>query len=276
MVWYNPQTYQGPKPPKSWDELTQYTDEQAANGKQTWCMAQEAGGGSGFPGAQFIENIFAKKYGPELLRQWGAGELAWTSPQVKDAFQEFGKIATDDKKVSGGRAGAIASPIGTGYNGLVADGCQLALWGAWVPGLIGQGVKPGENIDFFRVPGFDNGNDGTEIFQSTVTSAFTDSPTVQAFLKYVASEQAQALLASADQWPVAHQGVAVDTYESPMLKKAAETYFAEGTDVKLSNGPNVMANSAVQTAFFKGVVAYLQKPADLDKVLGTIQAAVAK
>jgi hypothetical protein len=28
-------------------------------------MAQEAGAASGFPGAQMLETIFAKKYGPE-------------------------------------------------------------------------------------------------------------------------------------------------------------------------------------------------------------------
>lgn len=275
MVWYNPQTYQGPKEPKSWDELVKYTDAQAAAGKQTWCIAEDAGGGSGFPGAQFIENLFAKKYGPELLRQWGAGELSWTSPQVKDAFQEFGKIATDDTKVAGGRAGALASPIATGYNGLVAakPTCQLALWGAWVPGLIGKDVKPTENLDFFRVPGFGNGKEGTEIFQTTVTTAFKDSPTTRAFLKYVASDEAQALLASADQWPVADVNVSADTYKSALLKKTASTYFAGAKDVQLSTGPNVMANSAVQTAFYKGVVSYLQKPSSLDQVLKDIQSA---
>jgi alpha-glucoside transport system substrate-binding protein len=275
MVWYNPQTYQGPKDPKTWDELVKYTDEQAAKGQQTWCIAEDAGGGSGFPGAQFIENIFAKKYGPELLRQWGASELSWTSPQVKDAFEEFGKIATNDKKVSGGRAGALASPIATGYNGLVAakPTCQLSLWGAWVPGLIGKDVKPTENLDFFRVPGFSNGHDGTEIFQTTVTTAFKDTPTTRAFLKYVASNEAQALLASADQWPVADLSVSPDTYKSPLLKKTAQTYFSGAKDVQLSTGPNVMANSAVQTAFFKGVVSYLQKPSSLDSVLQTIQTA---
>src|SRR4051794_13206802 len=34
MVWYNPQTYTGPKQPKTWNELVQYTDQRAAQGKQ--------------------------------------------------------------------------------------------------------------------------------------------------------------------------------------------------------------------------------------------------
>ncbi|WP_364403035.1 ABC transporter substrate-binding protein [Pseudarthrobacter sp. LMD1-1-1.1] len=273
MVWYNPQQYKGPKNPSTWEELAKYTDEQAAQGKQTWCIAEEAGGASGFPGAQFIENIFAKKYGPEKLRQWGLGELKWTSPEVKDAFQEFGKIATDDKKVAGGVAGSLAAPIATGYNGLVAEPatCQLALWGAWVPGLIGDDVKPGENIDFFQVPGSTKGFEKTEIFQTTVATAFKDSPTTRAFMKYIASPEAQALLASADQWPVANTQVKADVHSNELLKKATTTFFAD--DVKLSTGPNVLANSAVSGAFWKAVVTYLQNPSELDSVLQTVQAA---
>ena len=274
MVWYNPKTYTGPTSPKNWGELVTYTKDQAAKGKATWCIAEEAGGSSGFPGAQFVENLFAKKYGPKLLEQWGSGKLSWTSPQVKDAFQMFGGIATDDEAVSGGRAGALAAPIATGYNGLTAQPptCQLALWGAWVPGLIGATAKPGENIDFFKVPGFDNDYSGTEIFQSTVTTAFKNSPSVDVFLKYIASPEAQALLASANQWPVADKQVSADTYTSPMLKKAATTYFG-ADDVRLSVGPNVLAGSAVQTAFYKAVVGYLQDPSSLDKQLASVQAA---
>ena len=90
MVWYNPKTYTGPKNPTTWAQLADWTDQQAAKGTPAWCIAEESGAGSGFPGAQFIENLFAKKYGPDLLNQWGTGKLKWTSPEVKDAFQMFG------------------------------------------------------------------------------------------------------------------------------------------------------------------------------------------
>jgi len=273
MVWYNPEQYTGPTEPESWQELVDWTDEQAATGTPVWCIAEEAGAGSGFPGAQFIENIFAKTYGPDLLRQWGSGELKWTSDEVTSAWEAFGAIATDDTKVSGGVTGSLASPIATGYNGLIAEPatCQLALWGSWVPGLIGAGVRPAENLDFFAVPGSNPEFATTEIFQTTVASAFNDTPTTQAFMKFIASTEAQALLASADQWPVSNKNVPSDTYDSVLLQKAADTYF--GDDVTLAIGPNVMANAAVQGAFFKGVVSYLQDPSALDSVLATIQAA---
>jgi alpha-glucoside transport system substrate-binding protein len=273
MVWYNPEQYTGPTEPKTWQEIVDWTDEQASSGTPVWCMAQEAGGGSGFPGAQFIENLFAKKYGPDMLRKWGSGELSWTSPEVKDAWEMFGSIATDDAAVSGGVQGALSAPIATGYNGLVSDPatCQAALWGSWVPGLIGETAEPGTNIDFFRVPGDTEEFASTEIFQTTVAVAFEDNPTTQAFMRFIESTEAQALLASADQWPVSNVNVPVDTYESAMLKKSAETFFSD--DVTLAVGPNVLANAAVSSAFYKGVVSYMQDPSQLDSILSGIQAA---
>lgn len=272
MLWYNPEQYTGPKDPKTWQEIVDWTNAEAAKGTPVWCLAQEAGGGSGFPGAQFIENLFAKKYGPEKLRAWGAGELPWTSPEVKDAWQMYGAIANDDSKVSGGTQGALSAAIATGYNGLVAKPatCQIALWGSWVPGLIGSGVEPGKNMDFFRIPG-DGDNASTEIFQTTVAVAFDKSPTTEAFMRFIESTEAQALLASADQWPVANVNVPTDTYGSELLQKSAETFF--GKDVTLSIGPNVMSDAAVASAFYKGVVSYMQDPSQLDAILAEIQAA---
>lgn len=270
MLWYNPTTYTGPENP-DWQQVADYTDQLAADGQTAWCIAEEAGAGSGFPGAQMIEALFAKTYGPDALRAWGEGELAWTSAEVKAAWETFGAIATDDAKVNGGVTGSLAESIATGSNALVADpaGCQFDIWGSWVPGLIGADAKPGENIDFFPVPAANPEYASTEIYQTTVSTPFVDSPEVRAFMAYIASSEAQALLASADQWTVANQEVPTDTYDSVLLQKAAESYF--GDDVVLSAGPNVLADAATGSAFWKGVVSYLQEPSSLDAVLQSIQ-----
>lgn len=106
MYWYNPAAYTGPKDGATWADVVKWTEDSAAAGTPVWCAAQEAGGGSGFPGAQMLEVIFAKKYGPELLRQWGDGTLAWTSPEVKDAFQMYGQVI-NDATIYGGAQGAL-------------------------------------------------------------------------------------------------------------------------------------------------------------------------
>jgi alpha-glucoside transport system substrate-binding protein len=145
------------------------------------------------------------------------------------------------------------------------------VWGSWVPGLIGADVKPGKNLDFYQVPASDPKYQNTEIFQTTVATAFVDDAKTQAFMKFIASAPAQELLASADHWTVSNKNVPSDTYKSKLLQRAAETYF--GDDVTLATGPNVMADAATSAAFYKGVISYLQNPGSLDSVLQTIQKA---
>ncbi|MCJ1675513.1 ABC transporter substrate-binding protein [Rathayibacter sp. VKM Ac-2929] len=272
MMWYNPQTYTGPTEDASWDEVMAWTDSAIAAGETPWCAAQESGASSGFPGAQFIETLFAKKYGPDKLAAWGSGELAWTSPEVKDAFEMFGAIATNDAAVNGGVTGALSEPISTGSNGLVTDLCSAEVWGSFTAGLIAGSTDvmvPGENLDFMQVPGSTPEFAETEIFQTEGTFAFNDTPETRALLAYIASTEAQTLLASADQWTVSNLDVPVDTYDSVLLQRAAETFINE--DVTFGTGISTLAGSDVRSALYKGVVAYMQDPASLDSVLQSIQ-----
>ena len=273
MVWYNPKSYTGPTAPKSWKELTDWTETAASKGTAPWCIAEEAGAGSGFPGTQFIETLFAKTYGPKAVSDWADGTLPWTSDQVKSAWKSFGEIALDDSKVSGGVTGALSTNIATGSNGLISTpaGCQADLWGSWVPGVIGKGVEPGTNLSFFQVPGVVAKYASTEIYNAGATVVLKSSPTSRAFIKFLASSQAQALIGSADIWTVANKKVTADAYTSPLLKKAAGIYF--GDSVSLVAPPDIMASSAVDAAFNKGVMAYLADPSSLDSVLASIEAA---
>lgn len=275
MLWYNPQAYTGPAAGAPLQDFVTWTKDNAAKGTPTWCAGQEAGGSSGFPGAQMIETLFAKKYGPEKLRQWGTGELPWTSPEVKDAFAMYSSLISD-KSVAGGIKGALSAPISSGYDGLVKQpaGCQAAIWGSWTAGLINSsagGVKPGENLDFMPVPAAAPDYAHVEIFQAAITVAFDRSDATKAFMKYLASDAAQRLLASANQWNVADVNVQSSTYSSAVLKKAQDTFFTKG--VTLASGPNVLATQSVLSEFWKGTVAYLEDPSQLDSILGRIDAA---
>jgi alpha-glucoside transport system substrate-binding protein len=273
MVWYNPKAYTGPVAPTDWQEIVDWTMAQAEAGVPVWCAAQGAGAGSGFPGAQIVDNIFLKMHGPELYAQWGSGELLWTSPEVRAAFEAFGAVVAAEGHLEGGPIGAISTSIATGYNGLTADPatCQISLWGAWVPGLIGETAVPGENIAFFRVPASNPDYYPYELFQSAISVGFTDRPETKAYLEFIASTAAQTYLASLNRWPVANQNVPAETYPSPLLQQIATEFFGN-PEVQFAAGPNMMAGAATSTEFYRGVISYMQDPSSLDTVLETIEA----
>jgi alpha-glucoside transport system substrate-binding protein len=279
MVWYNPKVYSGPKSPTSWQSLVDWTDQNAKAGKATWCNSQAAGASSGFPGMEFIESLFLKENGAAATDAWGRGEIKWTDPRVKSAFQDFGAVVGADAKVAGGVKGSISQDVGTGSNGLVSNPakCEAVLWNAWTDGLIKDStsnVKPGTNLDFFKVPALNQKYATDEMEASSLTFAFKDTPATRAFMQYIASSQAQTLLASANHWPVSNTKVPTSAYTDPLMKKIATTYFTDST--KFAAGPEGLGTTGVITQFQKAVVAYLQNPSQLDSILENVQTTVGK
>ncbi len=141
--------------------------------------------------------------------------------------------------------------------------------GSWVPGLIGEGVVPEKNMDFLKIPGDKPEFANTEIYNAGATVVLKDTPTTEAFIKFLASTPAQTLLASADHWTVANKAVPSTTYKSALLRKTAAAYFNDET--ALVAPPDIMSSAAVVAAFNKGVMTYLADPSTLDSVLSSIE-----
>jgi len=277
QVWYNTATYDGPTE-GSYADLDAWAQTQAAKGDGVapWCMALEAGAGSGFPAQSWITNQFLKMHGPEKLEQWATGELPWTSPEVKAAFERFGAVATSDTMVNGGPQAVVSTSIVDYSTGMFSDPqqCQLSMWGNYAAGLA-QSTYPDlsvpEDMAFFPVPSDDPAYANTQLTAGHTTFALTsnDSPEVRAFLKYWASTEAQSLIAASGRWTVANTGVAMDTYPNAAMEQSAE--LLQGAET-LAVGPETLAPSAVSIAYNEGIMAYVQDPSKLDSILATIQA----
>ncbi|MFC9454484.1 ABC transporter substrate-binding protein [Streptomyces sp. NPDC056983] len=273
MVWYDPKTYKGPKSPATWDDLEKFTKQQAATGKTPWCMAQNAGAGSGWPGAQWIENWFLKHYGAAKLADWASGKLSWTSREVTAAWKAFGAVATDPKMVAGGPTTVLSSSVVNNGTGLISSppSCSLMLWGVYAGGVtLGQkpSLKPGTDLDFFPVPAGSPAHADDELFSGHVAYAFTSNPRTRALMRYWASAPAQTMLVASGQWTEANTKIPASAYANPLLKKASQQLL---NGKNLVAGPSMYSNPAVVAAFDKGVVSYIQKPGSLNDVLDGIQ-----
>ncbi|MEV7663611.1 hypothetical protein [Paenarthrobacter sp. NPDC089316] len=279
-IWYDPQTYKGPKDPASWAELQSWVDDNPSAGSAPapWCMTLEAGTRTGFPAQAITENIFLKMWGPEKMKQWASGELSWTSPEVKAAFERFGQIVKSDKTVNGGPSAVVSTSFANFADGMYTkpQQCQLSLWGNYIGGLIkanNPSVSSPETLDFFNVPGDTPEAKSAENTTGHLMYAFKDkdNPTTRAFLKYWASSEAQSLIAASGRWTVANSKVPSSAYPNPALRKSAQQL----QDAKvLSPGPATTANSATIAAWNTAVVNYIQDPETLDKGLANVQATI--
>jgi alpha-glucoside transport system substrate-binding protein len=93
LVWYDPKALKaaGISLPATWDELMADSRRLADSGTTPWAIGLESGAASGWVGTDWIENIFLRQNGPDKYRQWYEGKLPWTSPEVRQAWQTWGR-----------------------------------------------------------------------------------------------------------------------------------------------------------------------------------------
>jgi alpha-glucoside transport system substrate-binding protein len=274
QIWYAPKTYTGPTT-GSWQQLTAWADAQAKknDGNAPWCMAMEAGAGSGFPGQSWIENVFVKKYGAAKLADWASGELAWTSPEVTWAWKEFGKVAASDTLVSGGPQAVVSTSAFSYSKGMYTQPqrCQLTLWGNYAGSII-QGIYPKvtipDDLDFFTVPASDPAYSGDLDVTGHVTFAMNQDPATTAFLKYWETAAAQSLVAASGNWTLGNKNVPLSAYPNVAMKQSAQLLQSATT---LIPGPAGTVGSATNSAYNAGIMSYIQDPGKLSSILQTIQ-----
>ena len=277
MLWYNVKLYDGPKENVTTEQIEAWAKAAADKGMTPWCYADERGASSGFIGANWIQSYILKNSGEATLTELGRGERKWNSPEVRTAWEAFGRIVHDPKMVAGGAMAGLSTPaikIGTG---LFANPpyCTLMQWGTYAGSLtlnLYPEVKPVEDLDFMPIPGTPE-NAGLETFGGTVYMPFKDTPQVRAFLTYLASAEAQRLVAANNNWTVASAKVGPEAYSNPVLARARDTLL--GPDTRLVTQPTQVAAPPVIQAFIKGVVSYALDPSALDAALDSIDAAVA-
>lgn len=272
LIWYDPTLYEGPVEPADWTELADWTSERAASGTTPWCVGVESGPSSGWPGAVWIEQ-FMLQNGGDTYDAWWQGELPWTSPEVRSAYEAFGAVATDDSQVSGGPTSVLTTNFAESPKGLFTDppACDLHVQGDWVGNAMTAtipGVKPLTDVDFFQFPPATSGEQQPVEITGETLAAFTDTPQVQALMRYVATPEYSALVAVTGSWLGANTQTPLDAYPSELSRQAAQLY-ADADDVRFG-AKDAMA-TALSQAFLKSVVSYVDDPASLDEILADLE-----
>jgi alpha-glucoside transport system substrate-binding protein len=274
-VWYDPANHSGDVPPENWEAFLEWARGVVEEGRTPFCMGLDAGDNTPVQAAYFIEEIFVKTYGAELARQWASGQLPWTSPEVRTAFEMWGEIGTVDDMISGGRQGALATPGGEGPVGLYSEPatCEVIHWGSYTGNII-LNIYPDldpSRVDFFPTPAPEGGFPTHEQASGWAVYAFNDRPEVRAFMEYWASAEFQNLLASGGSWVMSHKDVAPEAYPTEHMRKAQQQLH-DAEDVAF--GPFFIMPTSVRMPYLRAVADYMLQPESLDQQLETVQEAV--
>lgn len=266
LIWYDPKVYKGGVP-TSWDDLN--TKAAAAltslTGTKEWCVGLEAAAASGWPGTDWIEDFLLRQAGAAVYNGWPTGQTKWTSPEVKAAWQSYGKVVSPDA-VYGGPTNVVATAFQDGGNQLFTTppGCLFHHQASFITDFFVKqgGAKPGD-YDFFPFPDIVPANNGVE-GGGDLFGMFNDTPQAKALIQYLITPAAQQIWVKRGGAISASKSVSLDNYPDDIGKRSAQMLTTAKTFV--FDASDLMSN-AVNTAFWSGILDFTKDQTKLDSIL---------
>jgi alpha-glucoside transport system substrate-binding protein len=197
-VWYSPADFEanGYEVPTTWDDMMALTATMQGNNSATykpWCVGFGSGDATGWVGTDWVEDVVLRSAGPEVYDQWVAGDVKFSDPQIKDAFDLVGEILLDPEVVNGG-FGGVESIVSTTFNdgGLpILDGnCSLHHQASFYESQWPEGtdVSPTGDIWAFITPKIDPNAGDSVTGGGEFVAAFNESDAITAVQTYLSSD----------------------------------------------------------------------------------------
>jgi alpha-glucoside transport system substrate-binding protein len=286
-VWYSPAQFKewGVTVPTTWQETLDLTKTiQEKTGSAPWCAGFASGDASGWPGTDWIEDLVLRQSGADVYDKWVAGDVKFTDPEIKDAFDAVGEILQNPDYVNAG-FGDIKSINSTAFGDVaakVADGtCPLThqasfLSANFLEAKTASGetptVGPDGDVYGFVLPGIEAGSASIEVGGEFVT-AFSDSAATQKVLEFMSTPEWADLRVSQGGSISANLNADPTKASSPLLVDAMKLLQDPNTTVRF-DASDLMPSTVGAGSFWKGMVNWIDGR-DTDTVLSDIQAGYA-
>jgi len=275
-IWYSPKqfTANNYQIPASWQDLLTLSGSIASSGKFPWSMGVSSGSASGWPGADWIAEIYLNLNGPQMYDKWVAHTIPWTDSSIKDAFQMFGQIAGGTNYING----APASILATGFQDAsykpfnTPPTAYMYYLGDFTEGFITTQFTtdvPGTDFNFFAFPTINSQYQNAVTGGADVVTALTNNGAVKQLIQYMATAQAQEIWVKRGGFTATNKKVDLSAYPDQVAQNSAKmltsaNFFRFGADDLMP--------SQVEDAFWKGVLTFIGDQTQLDNVLQTIEA----
>jgi alpha-glucoside transport system substrate-binding protein len=266
LIWHSTKNWTAADP-KTWDELNTTARAAATGDTKEWCIGIESGGDSGWPGTDWIEDIVLRQSGPQVYDAWVAGTQKWSSPEIKQAFQTFGDAVAN---TFGGSNTIVTTNFGKAGNPLFTTppGCLLHHQASFITDFFKNEAKAQpSDYDFFVMPDINSAYAGSITTAGDLFGMFNDTPQARSLIQYLLTADAQKIWVERGGFISMNKGVPLDAYPDAASKRSAEI-LANAKNAKF-DASDLMPN-AMNKAFFKSIVSYVQNPGNLDSILATL------
>ncbi|HEU0236335.1 MAG TPA: extracellular solute-binding protein [Candidatus Limnocylindrales bacterium] len=264
LIWYNPNVFSG-SAPTTW-EAVMGTDPGSAD--SLWCVGIESGAASGWAGTDWIEDFVLRQSGPDVYDAWVNGTHAWSSPEIKSAFEAFGEVLDAS---FGGADTVVSTNFGAAGNPLFTDppGCLFHHQASFITDFFKeQGGAADGDFDFFPMPDINPSYAGAFTGAGDLFGMFNDTPAARDLLKYLVTAEAQQIWVS--RGGALSGNTKVTEYPDEVSARSAAALGS--AKIFRFDGGDLMP-TALQSAFFKAMVDFTQDQSALDSILAELDAA---
>jgi alpha-glucoside transport system substrate-binding protein len=274
-VWYNPKAFEaaGVTAPKTWDEMITLSDKLANAGKYPWTLGVESAASSGWPASDWVSAIYINKYGDAMYQKWVKHEIPWTDPSIKDSIEMFGKIVQGKHYINGAPQAILVTNYQSATYAPYTSPPQayMCYLGDFAAGFITdqfKSAKAGTDFNFFPFPTINEQYKNSITGGADIMVAMKDNDGTRQYMKYMATAEAQAIWVKRGGSTSVNKSVNLNDYPDPVSRQSAEV-LTSATAVELSVGDQIP--SALQSAYWKGLLQYIQNPGQLDSILSTLE-----
>ena len=270
LIWYNPKLHDySANPPKTWTDLVSQVNTNLGAAKAPWCLGIESGAASGWPATDWIEDLVLRTAGPDTYTKWYQGKVKWSDPAIKNAFNIY--VNDVVAKTYGGSSTAVATNFGNAGDPLFASppGCALLHQASFITGFSQfKAHQAGTDYNFFPFPDIDSKYAGAVEGAGDLFGMFHDTPAAKSLMKYLVTADAQ------DIWVKIGGALSANknakSYPDDISKRSADVL----TNAKsfVYDGSDGMP-TAMNDAFWKGMVALTNGGRSVDQVLSDLDAA---
>ncbi|MFA9432254.1 ABC transporter substrate-binding protein [Egicoccus sp. AB-alg2] len=281
LLWYaaDPLEEAGYDVPETWEDLREVTDGLAQDyadqrNAAPWCIGMESGGDTGWVATDWIENLVIRMHGPEVYDAWVAGELPFSSPEIRAAFEEAEAVWFGDGTVVGGTTGILLTPFLEAVDPMF-DGprCYFHIQAGFIAGLFPEDAEIGSDVAMTYLPAMADADERPVVFGGDTAAIHTENPVAGEFVQFLASPEGQeAWLAEEGAGAVSvREDIDTGIYPSEELVQQAE--ILNEAEVSRFDASDEMPGEVGVGAFWREVVAWLAGAQDLDRTLERIDAA---
>lgn len=274
LVWYPKDDFEaaGYEIPTTWDEMLALSDQIVADGDTPWCIGISSGGATGWPATDWVEDIMLRTVSLEDYDRWTSGELPFSSPEVRNAFEIMSNIFFNDEYVNGGRSGITTLEFGDAPLPMFEDPprCWLHRQGNFITAFFPEGVQPNVDYGFFYLPPIDEASGKPFLVGGDIVAMMNDRDEVRAVMEFLTRGESLKGWVQSGGAISPHLDTDLSWYGNEIERGIAEV-IRDATSFRY-DGSDLMPGQVGAGSFWTGVTTYINGDQDLDTVLSEIDA----